>query len=421
MAKFLLKTKITFHLLASSHFRVFIMFLDFGVSNFGSFREGVHVIFHSPRDEKIIHLVLCVKGANASGKTQLLKALTFLQRFCSESFKELGVEDDIPVSAFKGHEDEPTYLYARVMLNNVILTYESEITRKGVVYETIRRKIQRDTIILQRNGDAIVSPTPKNIVSGLKNITLRSNSSIISIVNQYQLDIDDSFKHLFQFFKLYFSNINICRYDNNTQERCLNSITQIMNITPKMFNFVKNSIRIFDNSLTNITLRKDLNGCLVPFFEYANGENKFEIDCYSQSQGLKTLFASLGWYYRQLKEGGTLILDDFDTVLHPHILPFLIELFTNKEINATNAQLIFITQNTEIMKSLDKSCIYLVNKENCESYAYPISDLGQQVARITDITKLYNTGKLGGTPPQKSSWNMEELWQQDKTEKLPQN
>ena len=131
-----------------------------------------------------------------------------------------------------------------------------------------------------------------------------------------------------------------------------------------MFNFVKNSIRIFDNSLTNITLRKDLNGRLIPFFEYANGKQKFEIDCNSQSQGVKMLFASLGWYYRQLKEGGTLILDDFDTALHPHILPFLIELFTNKEINAKNVQFIFTTQNTEIMKSLNKSCIYLVNKEN---------------------------------------------------------
>ena len=205
--------KITFLILAAHLIRAFIMFLDFGMSNFGSFREGVHVIFHSSRDEKIIHPVLCVKGANASGKTQLLKALTFLQWFCSESFKELGVEDDIPVSAFKGHEDKPTYLYGRVMLNSVIFTYESEITRKGVVYETIRRKLQRDTIVLQREGNAIVSPTPKNIVSGLKNVTLRSNSSIISTVNQYQLDIDDLFKQLFNFFKLYHSNINIYGHD----------------------------------------------------------------------------------------------------------------------------------------------------------------------------------------------------------------
>ncbi len=387
------------------------MFLDFGVSNFCSFREGVHIIFHSPRDEQSVHPVLCVKGANASGKTHVLKALTFLQWFCSESFKELGVEDDIPVSAFKGHEDEPTYLYARVVLNNVIFTYESEITRKGVVYETIKKKIQRNTIILQRSENAIVSPTPKNIISAIKNITLRSNSSIISIVNQYQLDIDDSFKQLFNFFKLYFSNINIYGYDKNTPERYLNSIKQIMNSTPEMFNFVKNSICIFDNSLSNITLRKDLNGRLIPFFEYTNDKQTFEIDYDNQSQGVKMLFANLGWYYQQLKNGGTLILDEFDTTLHPHILPFLIELFTNKQINSKNAQFIFTTQNTEIMKSLDKSCIYLVNKDNCESYAYPISDLGQQVARITDITKLYNSGKLGGTPPQKPSWNMEELWQ----------
>ncbi len=46
-----------------------------------------------------------VFGPNASGKTNLLKSLSFLNFFIRHSYKELDTKDSIPVDCFIGSDD----------------------------------------------------------------------------------------------------------------------------------------------------------------------------------------------------------------------------------------------------------------------------------------------------------------------------
>ena len=113
--------------------------------------------------------------------------------------------------------------------------------------------------------------------------------------------------------------------------------------------------------------------------------------------GTKALFLTLYKYWLTIKNGGLLVLDEFDTHLHAMILPELIELFTNRKINKNNAQLIITAHNTEIIDSLGRYSTVLVNKENNESYSYRLDEVAL-LRNDRPISPLYKKGKIGGTP-----------------------
>lgn len=96
--------------------------------------------------------------------------------------------------------------------------------------------------------------------------------------------------------------------------------------------------------------------------------------------------------------GGILILDELDINLHPDLIPILLNFFESEKLNPKNAQLIFTTHNNEIMDRLKKSRIILVNKEDNESYLYKLDETGEILRNDRSISKIYNTGKLGGKP-----------------------
>ena len=58
-----------------------------------------------------------------------------------------------------------------------------------------------------------------------------------------------------------------------------------------------------------------------------------------ESQGTQTLYCKLVNYYTVLRNGGVLVLDEFDLNLHPGILPHLLDLFIKKENNSHNVQI----------------------------------------------------------------------------------
>ena len=85
--------------------------------------------------------------------------------------------------------------------------------------------------------------------------------------------------------------------------------------------------------------------------------------------------------------------------LHSHILPVLINLFTNRKINNNDSQLIFTTHDNDIMDKMSKYRTLLVNKEDNESYGYRLDEIPGDIIRNDRlISPIYKTGKVGGVP-----------------------
>ncbi|MGC8040591.1 AAA family ATPase, partial [Salmonella enterica] len=67
-------------------------------------------------------------------------------------------------------------------------------------------------------------------------------------------------------------------------------------------------------------------------------------------------------YFLTIAEGSVLVLDEFDIYLHPHILPKILRLFLDEEINGHGVQFLFSAHNSEILDICGKYRTYLVNK-----------------------------------------------------------
>jgi uncharacterized protein len=137
----------------------------------------------------------------------------------------------------------------------------------------------------------------------------------------------------------------------------------------------------------------------IPIFKYAFGDKPEVLTFQEQSNGVQSLYLQLGLYTVALDLGLVLALDEFDINLHPELLPMLIELFENKNLNTKDAQIIFTTHNNEIMDKLGKYKVVLVNKEQNESYLYRLDEIGGDILRSDrPISPIYKANKIGGKP-----------------------
>ena len=74
------------------------MLIEFGGYNFFSFKEGFSISLKNKND---LSLVLAIKGANASGKTNIIKALSFLHSFVTNSFATLKPDEEIMIFSYR--------------------------------------------------------------------------------------------------------------------------------------------------------------------------------------------------------------------------------------------------------------------------------------------------------------------------------
>lgn len=379
------------------------MLIEFGARNYFSFKEWFQISFELngncpsdiSEDEKYSRII-GVKGGNASGKTNILKALNFLYEFCYESFQKKP-ESEIDI---KSHfeNSNPSEFYIDFILNDITYRYELATTVKNVLTEKIYRKQARLTKIIERTGNNITFATKE--FEDLKKIKLRDNCSLISTARQYEAN---SIKKFSSFFARKMSNITSTSghidWDINTD---LLEASAFYHRNKDYLDFTKKIIKKSDTGISNIFIHEAFNSDgkknYYPMFEFKTSDGRKNLNFGLQSSGTKILYLQLVLYYFILKNGGVLIMDEFDIKLHPFIAPFLLELF-RKEKNKSIAQIIFTTHNTEIIDFLGKYRTYLVNKENNESYTYRLDEIpGDLIRNDRPISPIYKEGKIGGVP-----------------------
>ena len=381
------------------------MLLSFGARNFFSFKEGFEISFElssgcpeSISRSESVSRALAIIGANASGKTNAIRALVFLTNFCCNSF-DIKPEDDIEVTPFYSNE-APTVFFADFMIDNTRYYYEIELTVQGIIRERLDRKVQRKSPVFERDAEKITYCI--DALSELKKIKLRKKVSLISLAHQYEIK---GLEKVYTFFSgitynidPYFGDIaieSLPLYIFNPSEKYAKS--------KDLLDFTIQQLKDFDTGVDDITIkqlkRSDLEDTYIPFFIHKTGNKNMRINSMMESNGTRSLYTQLILFKQALDCGGVLILDEFDNSLHPDILNSLIELFLNPEKNIKGAQLIFSTHNTAIMDKLSKYRIVLVNKEDNESFLYRVDELpGNIVRNDRSLENLYKTGKIGGKP-----------------------
>lgn len=377
------------------------MLLEYGLRNFLSFKEGVTVSFRldancpAPISQgRGYATVMCVKGANGSGKTQLLKGLAFLMDFAARSFSR-EPDDQIGVDSFYG-STLPSEFFVEFGVGADVYRYELEVTPKRVVREALYRTHKKRVLLFERLGDAIERSTKAFDV--LRSMRLRGNASVISTARQYEVK---ELEPAFRFFAGVVSNVG---YDGHRDRSFLdlNSASKLFLKNRELLAFATDFVRECDIGIVDIKItEKEVPGeekRYSPVFLHSVDGKSAPVLHTTESSGTKQLFRSLLAYKVVLESGGLLILDEFDIYLHPHILPRLVDLFVSPT-NAKSAQIIFTTHNLEIIDYCGRYRTYLVNKEDNVSYAYRLDEIPGDILRNDrSIIPAYREGKIGGVP-----------------------
>ena len=118
-----------------------------------------------------------------------------------------------------------------------------------------------------------------------------------------------------------------------------------------------------------------------------------------ESDGTRKLFAYAGPWLDGLSKGRVFLVDELDTSLHPYMVRFLLKLIHNTETNKNNAQLIFTTHDTSVLdqKIMRRDQIWFMEKDkNNASYLYPLSDFKPRQHEA--LGKGYLQGRYGALP-----------------------
>ena len=387
------------------------MLRKLGVRNFYCFEEGVelNLEFDGKVPEEVKQgsncaSVMGIKGANGSGKTNLIKAINFLKHLCAHSADTAPSHNDpgpnIKLQSFFGSQ-EPSEFYVDFSINGFEYRYELEVDQNIVHSEALYCTTPKTKKVFIREKDEFKYLASD--VEELSFIVLRSDASVLSLAKNYRFKSDmQHLSNAFQFFIRIIANVG---FDGFRRERStLNDISAIYHQDEDMFAFVRDIIQFADPSIKHVYIesRENSEGRLeyFPVFVHSiEGVDKHLPYAY-QAEGTKSLFKKLFSYWLVLKDGGVLALDEFDIHLHALILPKLLGLFINEESNKHGAQLIFTAHNTEIIDTLGKYRTVLVNKEGSASYCYRLDEFkGSLVRNDRTIIPLYLKGKLGGVPP----------------------
>lgn len=293
------------------------------------------------------------------------------------------------------NNDSPAEFFVDFEIDDIQFSYELTTTDTAILSEKVYRKEKRKTLVLGRQNTEI---TRNTLYDKKREVFLRDNASIISTAKQYRIEEIDL---IYTFFDNFYTNVNYWGHRHDFYD--YSKLSEFYSNNPDVLNFVRKKLSEFDTGILDITIHHfedaEKEKRFFPLFTHLNGEGRGIINYHFESSGTKSLYIYLAFYYLSVQKGAVLVLDEFDTNLHPDILPKLLDMFEDLGSNSGNAQLIFSTHNSDILDRMGKYRTILFNKEDGASYCYRLDELPPDILRNDrSITPLYRSGRLGGVP-----------------------
>ena len=119
------------------------------------------------------------------------------------------------------------------------------------------------------------------------------------------------------------------------------------------------------------------------------------MDIQAQSDGTVRLLSLVPAIYNAMKGGKTVVVDELDHSIHPHLVRELVKYFSMKK---TNGQLIFTTHQTCLLNQdfMRTDEVWLVEKKDGNSRMYSLNDF--KIHNTINIENGYMEGRYGAIP-----------------------
>lgn len=366
-------------------------------------------------------------GANASGKTNLLRVMDDMRRIVLTSFSST-TRNHIARSHFRldpDAENRPSRFGIDLILNGIRHEYFFSVDNDHVIEESARRYTHGKSATIFHRSDMTVELGEGNRAKGraVKEI-LRPTSLFLSAAAA--ADHPDLVP-LYQWFEgnllLAEASSRSSRWlrtthmlsDAETRHRVLDMLhaadlgitdAKTQRIPPELAERAQKAIAALNSSESgeepfSVELQKDSLMRIILSHEGVNDSVDFEVS--EESLGTLVWLGLIGPVLDALANGAVLLADELESSLHPSLVAQLVLIFQSPTSNPNGAQLIFNSHETSLLgnsvdeRVLGRDQVWFTEKlHDGRTRLYPLTDLAPRPAEA--ISKRYLTGRYGAVP-----------------------
>jgi uncharacterized protein len=415
------------------------MLIEFQVANFRSFRDRqtfsmVATADVRHRDSNTFDAGLpgfdrllrscAVYGPNAAGKTNLLRALQFLQGLILNSASSTPGTAP-PYSPFKlsrSTRGRPSEFQVTFVQNGTRYEYGVAMDAERIVEEWLMEYVNpRGRAIFERTYEAKEQQYEWSFSSFLKGQralwkeATRPNALFLSTAIQLNS------AQLLPVYEWFQKRLVVIAGDASLNPALTLKLLDRPGGKEKLLPFLREA----DAGITGIDIRREAlpagAGAMMiigsPYMEQqvpgqpapnllkitlshaAGARDEIGLDISEESAGTQVLFRSAGAWLDVFDGGQVLLFDEIDTSLHPLLTRLLVERFHSNTTNGRNAQLIFTTHNTGFLDQelFRRDQIWFIEKgPDGASKLYPLTDFKPRNDEV--LERWYLRGRYGALP-----------------------
>jgi uncharacterized protein len=416
------------------------MILEFTIGNFLSFKDKRTLNLESSSiteyenniaeycDHKILKSAV-IYGANSSGKSNLIKAMSTMRRLLTHSSKQSSTDklNVVPFLLNTETENSPSYFEVLFLLDDGRYRYGFEVDNSSIASEWLfKQPKNKEVSLFIRDRDKIEVSKEFIEAANLEEKT-RENGLFLSVVDQFN---GPTAKKIMKWFHNWvtisglrhedYRGITLSMLERDLSKDQLKEFYRSLDLGFQELNLIVGALtpeRLAIKNVPNEVLSKiisDLKGGKVATIETLHRRfdpegsfvdfRRFDLD-QQESAGTNKIVDISGAIFKTLGEGSILVIDELDAKLHPLLTIAIIRLFNSPEINKKNAQLIFATHDTNLLGCgcFRRDQIYFTEKDKFEATdLYSLveykEDDGTKVRKDRSFEKDYIAGRYGAIP-----------------------
>ncbi len=392
------------------------MIIQFTVENFLSLRDAAtlslmasslkegenltdNVVF-SPKGMNLQLLKSAVVyGANASGKSNLVKALNFFKWFVINSAKGVQVNETLHVESFRLNsksEKEPSYFEVVFVDGESQYRYGFEVDEKVVhrewLYQKANKYKAKEVELFFRDGEEYTIHSKFAVGKELtEKKMVRNNALLLSVAAQFNETISSNIVR-------WFSDTTIIT--GRSEDKILAEASRQLD-NPEMRQRIVDFACYADFGLDDIYKVNDVVVSSHHQYDDSDKETKTIVFPFhiNESDGTIRYFSLAYPIIDALDNGKRLIIDEIDSKMHPLLTRKVVSLFNSSVTNPKNAQLVCTAHDTNLLKCklFRRDQVWFTQKDYYgASKLYSLAEY--RVRSTAPFEKEYMMGKYGGTP-----------------------
>jgi AAA15 family ATPase/GTPase len=366
-----------------------------------------------------------IYGANASGKTNLLRAMDDMRRIVLTSFKNTSRSTRLPRKPFlldPAAASQPSDFSIDLVLNGIRHEYAFSVDDNSVLSESAHRYTRgKAATIFRREGDAVDIIDGNRPKGRAATEILRNNSLFLSAAAAGE---NPDLTPLYEWFEN-----NLLLAEGSTRPRRWTFTThllaheesrgQVMDLLhaadlgitgarvremdPRLKERVKRALAALNDEDDSFSLELAEEALMSVHLSHQGSHGSVEFDVEDESLGTMVWLGMIGPVIEALSQGTVLLADELESSLHPTLVARIVRMFQDRKQNPNGAQLIFTSHEAGLLgnsvgeRIIGRDQVWFTEKLNDgRSRLYPLYDLGPR--KDEALSRRYLDGRYGATP-----------------------